>query len=386
MTVRTTSRTVTFVHPFNLSGTNEVQPAGTYTVETDEELLQALSTPAYRRIAILLRLERTTGTVLTQVVETNPVELAGALARDAQPDETAPQQAYSNAVVSRKRARGRIESFREGWEHWVALNATDLTWTALVIGGVLFTSCLMRGWWPNVMRSPPLAVVNQVARTPSTTAGRPRPDKGEENGRGDGAIEKSAMRKVYMRLLPFAILSYFLAYNRPDQCELRRADDARRSRHLGHCLRVRPWRWSTIFVAGRPWWDGPPLGPHDAGGTIADVWFDDATGAWNVQQLNGGDPGLTFAPPAAGDPFVSVFGNQQHVVYRGFDGALWDVWFDGGDNSWKTQVIAGGLGSVTPGPQAASDPFVSVFGQQQHASRSPSTFTSARSRSAIWSG
>ena len=28
----------------------------------------------------------------------------------------------------------------------------------------------------------------------------------------DGAIEKSAMRKVYMRLLPFAILSYLLAY------------------------------------------------------------------------------------------------------------------------------------------------------------------------------
>src|ERR1700733_1212532 len=28
----------------------------------------------------------------------------------------------------------------------------------------------------------------------------------------DEAIEKSAMRKIYMRLLPFAILSYFLAY------------------------------------------------------------------------------------------------------------------------------------------------------------------------------
>jgi hypothetical protein len=146
MTVRTTSMTVTFVHPFNLSGTDEVQPAGTYTVETDEELLQASSIPAYRRIATLLRLERTTGTVLTQIVETNPAELAGALARDAQPDETAPQQAYSKAVVSRKRARGRIESFREGWKHWVTLNATDLIWTALVIGGVLFTSCLMRGW------------------------------------------------------------------------------------------------------------------------------------------------------------------------------------------------------------------------------------------------
>src|SRR6188472_1963224 len=28
----------------------------------------------------------------------------------------------------------------------------------------------------------------------------------------DEAIEKSAMRKVYMRLLPFAVLSYILAY------------------------------------------------------------------------------------------------------------------------------------------------------------------------------
>jgi hypothetical protein len=143
MTVRTTSRTVTFVHPFNLSRTDEVHPAGTYTVETDEELLPASSIPAYRRIATLLRLERTTGTVLTQIVETNPVELAGALARDAQPDETVPQQVHSEGVVSRKRARGRMASFREGWKHWVSLNATDLIWTALIIGGVLFTSCFL---------------------------------------------------------------------------------------------------------------------------------------------------------------------------------------------------------------------------------------------------
>jgi hypothetical protein len=94
----------------------------------------------------LLRLERNTGTVLTQIVETNPVELAGALARDAQPDETLlPQPAHSAAVVSRKRAGGRMDSFREGWRDWVTLNATDLTWMALVIGGVLFTTLLMRG-------------------------------------------------------------------------------------------------------------------------------------------------------------------------------------------------------------------------------------------------
>ena len=145
MTVRTTSKTVIFMHPFNLSGTDEVQPAGTYTVETDEEPLEPSSFPAYRRIATLLRLERNTGAVLTQIVETNPAELAAALARDAQPDETAPARARSDGVLPRKRAGGGTDSFRGGWRDWVAFNATDLTWMTLVIGGVLFTTLLMRG-------------------------------------------------------------------------------------------------------------------------------------------------------------------------------------------------------------------------------------------------
>jgi hypothetical protein len=51
MTVRTSRQSVTFTEPFSLSGIDEVQPAGTYTVETDEELLPGLSFPAYRRVA-----------------------------------------------------------------------------------------------------------------------------------------------------------------------------------------------------------------------------------------------------------------------------------------------------------------------------------------------
>jgi hypothetical protein len=145
MTVRTTCRTVTFMHPFSLNAALEVHPAGTYTVETDEELLQPSSFPAYRRIATLLRLERTTGRVLTQIVETHSVELAVALARDAQPDETVPARPHSDGVVPRKRTGGGMDSFRGGWKDWVTLNATDLTWMALVIGGVLFTTFLMRG-------------------------------------------------------------------------------------------------------------------------------------------------------------------------------------------------------------------------------------------------
>jgi hypothetical protein len=49
MTMRTTSRTVTFIHPFNLSGMDKEQPAGTYTVETDEELLQTRLTRGFQR-------------------------------------------------------------------------------------------------------------------------------------------------------------------------------------------------------------------------------------------------------------------------------------------------------------------------------------------------
>jgi ACS family tartrate transporter-like MFS transporter len=42
--------------------------------------------------------------------------------------------------------------------------------------------------------------------------GRPVVSGGEEQHLMDDAIEKSAMRKIYLRLLPFAILSYLLAY------------------------------------------------------------------------------------------------------------------------------------------------------------------------------
>jgi hypothetical protein len=146
MTRRTTSRTVTFIHPFNLSGMDEEQPAGTYTVETDEELLQTSSLPAYKRVSTLMRLpSRPTGTMLSQIVEVNPLELAAALARDAQPAEKIPQPTRGGGVVRRNSTASRMGIIREGWQDWITLNEIDLTWTALVIGGVLFTSWLMRG-------------------------------------------------------------------------------------------------------------------------------------------------------------------------------------------------------------------------------------------------
>ena len=83
MTVRTSRKTVTFTQPFSLSGLDEVQPAGTYTVETDEELLPGLSFPAYRRIASLIFLRSRGGGPIVEVASVDPLELQAAQERDA---------------------------------------------------------------------------------------------------------------------------------------------------------------------------------------------------------------------------------------------------------------------------------------------------------------
>jgi hypothetical protein len=84
MTVRTSHKTVTFTQPFLLSAIDEVQAAGTYTVETEEETLPGLSFPAWRRIATLIYLpSRPGGAFVEQVVNIDPLELEAAQERDA---------------------------------------------------------------------------------------------------------------------------------------------------------------------------------------------------------------------------------------------------------------------------------------------------------------
>jgi hypothetical protein len=54
MSLRTTSKTVTFARPFSLDGLDETQPAGSYTVQTDEEPIEGLSFLAFRRVATVI--------------------------------------------------------------------------------------------------------------------------------------------------------------------------------------------------------------------------------------------------------------------------------------------------------------------------------------------
>jgi hypothetical protein len=54
--MRTTREMMTFDLPFSLGGAERQYPAGTYTIETDEVLVEGLSFLAYRRVATTIYL------------------------------------------------------------------------------------------------------------------------------------------------------------------------------------------------------------------------------------------------------------------------------------------------------------------------------------------
>lgn len=80
MAVRTTRSEVTFLAPFVLAELDEPQPAGSYVVETDEEIIEGNERTAYVRVATLLYLE---SGAMTRVVSIDPTGLQAALANDA---------------------------------------------------------------------------------------------------------------------------------------------------------------------------------------------------------------------------------------------------------------------------------------------------------------
>ena len=97
---------------------------------------------------------------------------------------------------------------------------------------------------------------------------------------------------------------------------------------------------------------------RDSTGTVWDSYYDIGYG-WFVQQINLG--GMTSGPTAAGVPCFSVYNNEQHVTYRDSSGYIRDAYYNG---SWNLQQI--NLSGVTAGTAAVGDPFVSVYNSQHH--------------------
>ena len=79
---RTRREDVVFKRPFLLKGWVEPHPAGTYDVETEEELIEGLSFPAYRRLSTTITRRPTKPGALVQAIPIDPRELAEARAAD----------------------------------------------------------------------------------------------------------------------------------------------------------------------------------------------------------------------------------------------------------------------------------------------------------------
>ncbi|GLV21935.1 hypothetical protein TomMM35A_17890 [Sphingobium sp. TomMM35A] len=112
MTIRTTRKTATFTAPFQLPGFAEPLPAGSYEVETDEEMLEGNGHTAYHRVATTLRVER------GSVVEHHPIDpahLAAALERDQRARSTA----LPSAAVTEQAPTS--DAARPGRARWVSL-------------------------------------------------------------------------------------------------------------------------------------------------------------------------------------------------------------------------------------------------------------------------
>ena len=81
--MRTTRKTVTFRSPFSLESVCRILPAGSYEVVTDEELIEGLSFPVYRRVATMIFVPGQSRQASVEMLSLDPHDLAAAMDRDS---------------------------------------------------------------------------------------------------------------------------------------------------------------------------------------------------------------------------------------------------------------------------------------------------------------
>jgi len=81
---RSRRETITFRHPFRIKGIERELPAGPYEVVTDEELIEGLSFPCFRRVATLIMIPGAPPhQASTEMLSISSVDLADAQQADA---------------------------------------------------------------------------------------------------------------------------------------------------------------------------------------------------------------------------------------------------------------------------------------------------------------
>jgi hypothetical protein len=88
MAIRTQRRTVSFVHPFVMKGIDRVLPPGNYVVVTDEELLEGMSFPVYRRVSTAMMVQAQNRPSSVEMLVVDPHDLEAAQQQDAAADSS----------------------------------------------------------------------------------------------------------------------------------------------------------------------------------------------------------------------------------------------------------------------------------------------------------
>jgi hypothetical protein len=86
--------------------------------------------------------------------------------------------------------------------------------------------------------------------------------------------------------------------------------------------------------------------------------------AWTTQQINLktlNPNAMTNAPASITDPFVSVYQQQQHIAFKDKNGVAWDAWYNPAPNEWNLQQI--NFEGSLPTTEGLS---IGVYNNQQH--------------------
>jgi photosystem II stability/assembly factor-like uncharacterized protein len=71
--------------------------------------------------------------------------------------------------------------------------------------------------------------------------------------------------------------------------------------------------------------------------SLWNAYYDAVSKEWNLQKINHG--GMTSAMDAVGSPFIWADGQQLHFTYQDGSNSIWDVWYDNSSGTWNVQQI-----------------------------------------------
>jgi hypothetical protein len=84
MTTRSRRETVHFKHSFRIAGIDRLLPPGAYEVVTDEEMIEGLSFPGFRRVATMMMVPcAAPRQSATEMISIGSIDLADAQRMDA---------------------------------------------------------------------------------------------------------------------------------------------------------------------------------------------------------------------------------------------------------------------------------------------------------------